>query len=500
MRRRRIRKGEKSVQKLLRLAIVGFLVHAFAVFAAGVAWANSVEDKIAALEEHLTRLDAERARASRELMEVKKEATAAAAALPAFSYRPGRGVTIEAADRAWSFNVTYEGQVVMYNHLQGNDRRGATTGDLFFRRNRPYLIFCLNNCFYEWGIGLDMDTGDQVGEQGQWLKVDFPKINPFLPELHIGDTVAGPPYASTIAFTPAGQRSSTRSGILESSYDLLPDSDVDQLARRAIALFWHAIPVGPGDFSFAAEYKPGAGVILNTTSDTDRKQLQTSLMVRPFSRSKNYWLEGLRFGGGLQTDAVDSRSAARGRQLRIRTFERVGRQTLFDTGSTTIGDGVHDRWETGLDWGLGPYRAGTAAGWSNYEGRNDTLRGVHGNYWHIWHELFLWSPKGPFTGSSSTVGSVQAGWGFGRADADCGEGSDCAPGSGSFNSNHLLARELGLYYYIRPAMRVGVNWYWYSSANTPLTVQQAIGCTTAATDPGKSCDWHTINLVLNANF
>ena len=82
MRRRRIRKGEKSVKKLLRLAIVGFLVHAFAVFAAGVAWANSVEDKIAALEEHLTRLDAERERASRELMEVKKEATAAAATDP----------------------------------------------------------------------------------------------------------------------------------------------------------------------------------------------------------------------------------------------------------------------------------------------------------------------------------------------------------------------------------------------------------------------------------
>ncbi|MBI3001131.1 MAG: hypothetical protein HYY46_22155 [Deltaproteobacteria bacterium] len=475
------------MKKRLRLTGGGCLLCLFVVSVPGLARADSVEDKIAALEERLERLKIDQAQARQEQMEIKKEATAATTALPSFSYRPGRGITIEAADRAWSMGVTYEFMTVMYNHLDGNDRRGATTGDLFFRRNRPYFIFCLNNCFYEWGIG-------------QWLKVDFPKINPLLPELHVGDAIAGPPYASTIAFTPAGHRSSTRSAILESSYDLLPDSDVDQLARRAIALFWHAIPVGPGDFSFAAEYKPGAGVILNTTSDTDRKQLQTSLMVRPFSRSKNYWLEGLRFGGGLQTDAVDSRSAARGRQLRIRTFERVGRQTLFDTGSTTIGDGVHDRWETGLDWGLGPYRAGTAAGWSNYEGRNDTLRGVHGNYWHIWHELFLWSPKGPFTGSSSTFGSVQAGWGFGRADADCGEGSDCAPGSGSFNSNRLLARELGLYYYIRPAMRVGVNWYWYSSANTPLTVQQAIGCTTGATDPGKSCDWHTINLVLNANF
>src|SRR3972149_1831034 len=91
-----------------------------------------VDDKIKVLEQELGQLKAEQARANQEQIELKKEATAAAAALPTFTYRPGRGVTIAAADRAWSMETNYELMVVMYNHMDGNDRRGATTGALDF--------------------------------------------------------------------------------------------------------------------------------------------------------------------------------------------------------------------------------------------------------------------------------------------------------------------------------------------------------------------------------
>lgn len=77
---------------------------------------------------------------------------------------------------------------------------------------------------------------------------------------------------------------------------------------------------------------------------------------------------------------------------------------------------------------------------------------------------------------------------------------DCVSGSGNYNSVHLINRELGLYYYLISQMRVGVNWYWWTSSNTPVGVQSAIGCTTRPTNAGKECDWHTLNLLLNANF
>ena len=57
------------------------------------AGAQSVDDKIKALEQELGQLKSQQ-------IELRKESTAAAAALPSFSYRPGNGVNIEAADKS----------------------------------------------------------------------------------------------------------------------------------------------------------------------------------------------------------------------------------------------------------------------------------------------------------------------------------------------------------------------------------------------------------------
>ena len=70
-----------------------------ALFAAAPAFAQSVDDKIKSLEQELTQLKDQQ-------VEMKKEATAAAAALPTFSYRPGNGLNIEAADKSWGFRAT----------------------------------------------------------------------------------------------------------------------------------------------------------------------------------------------------------------------------------------------------------------------------------------------------------------------------------------------------------------------------------------------------------
>ena len=71
------------------------------LLAAVPAGAQSVDDKIKALEQELSSLKSQQ-------MDLKKEATAAAAALPSFSYRPGNGINIEAADKSWGIRFGME--------------------------------------------------------------------------------------------------------------------------------------------------------------------------------------------------------------------------------------------------------------------------------------------------------------------------------------------------------------------------------------------------------
>src|SRR5262245_61811699 len=87
----------KKHRKLL--TALGLLLAGFFVSAA--AKAQTVDDKIKALEEELLSLKSQQ-------MELKKEATAAAAALPSFSYRPGNGVDMTAADKSWGLRFTIE--------------------------------------------------------------------------------------------------------------------------------------------------------------------------------------------------------------------------------------------------------------------------------------------------------------------------------------------------------------------------------------------------------
>ena len=83
-------------KRFVKLALLSAVL-----FGAAPAFAQSVDDKIRTLEQELTQLKTQQ-------IELKKEATAAAAALPTFEYRPGNGLEIEAADKAWGLRFTIE--------------------------------------------------------------------------------------------------------------------------------------------------------------------------------------------------------------------------------------------------------------------------------------------------------------------------------------------------------------------------------------------------------
>ena len=94
---------------------LGFMLTAM-LLAAVPARAQSVDDKIKALEQELGQLKSQQ-------MELKKESTAAAAALPSFSYRPGNGVDITAADKSWGLRFSMEAHLrTIFESGQDADR------------------------------------------------------------------------------------------------------------------------------------------------------------------------------------------------------------------------------------------------------------------------------------------------------------------------------------------------------------------------------------------
>src|SRR5262249_15579341 len=172
----------------LLTALLGFLLAVF--FLSVPVWAQGVDEKIKALEQELTELK------SRQI-ELKKEATAQAAALPSFSYRPGNGADITAADKSWGIRFSMEANLrTMFE--SGNPHVGRTNGEVMLRRWRPSIFYCIDNCLYEIEMAWDMDgfgTGNAKNSintatssilQRGVVHFHLENLNPFLPTVDIG--------------------------------------------------------------------------------------------------------------------------------------------------------------------------------------------------------------------------------------------------------------------------------------------------------------------------
>src|SRR5437016_7948839 len=165
-------------------------VFAVFLFATGTVKAQSVDEKIKSLEQELSQLKDQQ-------VELKKEATAAAAALPSFEYRPGNGLSVEAADKSWGVRFTIESHF-RYEFESGRDQVGRTNGELMGRRFRPGVLYCINNCIWEIEATLDLDgfgTGNGKNSLNnatssilQRGAVNFhaENLNPYLPTVQFG--------------------------------------------------------------------------------------------------------------------------------------------------------------------------------------------------------------------------------------------------------------------------------------------------------------------------
>src|SRR5688572_6725881 len=281
-------------KRFVKLALLSAVL-----FAAAPASAQSVDDKIKTLEQELTQLKTQQ-------IELKKEATAAAAALPTFEYRPGNGLEIEAADKAWGIRFTLESHFRM-NFESGRDQVGRTQGELMGRRFRPGFIYCINNCLWELEATLDLDgwgtgtgknaTGTDFGSilQRGALQFHAEDLHPWLPTVQLGMEVQNA-HGGSLARQGSGAVGA------QAEYDLHTRNDGFNTGRagQGIVLNWD-------DRSLAGIFIPGRigkfqlGMSSIAEGDdglqsfTDRKDFNAYLSIQPFSQLKSKWLRGMTF-------------------------------------------------------------------------------------------------------------------------------------------------------------------------------------------------------------
>ena len=479
---------------------------------------GDIEAQIKALEAEVSKIEPlkdqiERLRSQQ--MELKKDATAAAAALPEFSYRPGRGMTITAADKSWSFNTTYRLNMYVYHTLNGKpnfsqggaqQNSGATFGEIFPRRNRMYFTYCWSDCFVTIDATFDGETAPrQVSWRDSEVMFRFDQFNEYLPYFSVG-------LRRGAGRTHIG-RSSDNDGKMEHSIIVDGFAWGGDGSHGGLGLGWEEIDVGPSKFELYVNLATSRQGTHQEFVNDDRKGLMMFAGVKPFANVKSKWLEGLDIGFGYQAQSQNSPSNMEGAEgvseVRVRNIERRGRFELWrpDIGTDqNFGGGWSWIAMPGVQWKVGPYMFRAVAVKTQYQGNDDGLRGIKGSGWTIDHQIFLWSPKGFFTGSQTTPNSIMWSFGFERADMNCGQGCDASPSTGAFHSNTVLNREMALWYWLRPSLGVGTWWHYWSTANTPVRTQVATGCkdniTEATSGKGASrdCSWHSLNVGLRVRW
>ncbi len=406
--------------------------------------------KVKPLEEELERLKAAH-------KQLRNEATAAAAAMPEFSYRPGGGLTIQAADKSWGlrFRGRFHYRVLTWPDDQALDQSGFSQFDLALRRVRPRIIYYWDNRFYELDIELDFGADRGVQMQHGELHVHFERLNPYLPDLVIG------PRVSAFFNRHDTNWSSTTGGLFDRSMFQDGAGIGAGSQNNAIGLFWDDVPVGPGELLFQGIYSNQGLTNLADQSrpNSDKRALHAAFNWQPFSKMKNKWLRGIDLGVGYQLDRVHPDESGRN-FFRVRTTERQ-RLRLIEVERDLDSESMRHYITPGFGWRIGPYWLRTALGWN--KGKFASGGDVKGFMFRIAHELFVYSPKGFFTGSVNTPGAVMLFTGFERVDYDTDNNGlrNCSSAGGSCEGAYARNANVGFWYFIRPRLSVGAEYGFY---------------------------------------
>jgi len=471
--------------------------------------AESVDDRIQAMEQELARLKAEQEETKSEQIELRKEALAAKDAFPKFRYRPGRGLNISAADKSWSWNIVYrlnwymyfyEGDAVTVDVEDPAGTRLATgrgDGQGQPRRNRIYMDFCWADCFYEIEVSLDGENSRRTAQfRDSEFIIHLEQINPWLPTLSYGPRTSNEVYLG---------RSSSSGMKVEHNRVCGFAATTCTGSSSSITTNWEDIPVWNGEaLVHVAYHTNGTGESHDFRRDTDRKGLTSYFEIEPFSNSKNKWLNNFTFAFGYHFNTIDGRAnrvedVIEPSTAEVETYEDRGQAVVFEASG--IGSGMMNYFSPGIEWGVGPYKLRAVYAKASYEGEDDGFRGVKASGFEVAQGLFLWSPKGFLTGSRNIKNSVMLAYTFERINYECGGSAfivgTCIDGGTGPKSNrgYMYVNEIALWWWWWRDTRVGAWVDFYNTNKTPAQVQVDVDCASAAnaniSGANRDCDWVT---------
>ncbi len=472
------------MKKLLSLTGLGFLLAAFFFVAQPVRAGDDVDQRIKNLEDELARLKGEQ-------MELKKDATEAAAALPTFTYRPGNGLMIQDASRYWSIRFGIESHF-RSEFMQGRPDAGRTKGEVMGRRFRPYIWYCISDCFTEIEVGWDMDgfgTGNAKNSTATALSsilqrgtiyFHFERMNPWLPRFAFGMDNTG------IGVIPYRQLDGSTTGPFQ-EYDIMSRNNGFNTGRggNGYILEWNNLPLGLGRITrlqYALDTIGEGDDGLSSFKDIGHNH-STGIWIEPFSRAKMPLLQGLGFSfNAWFCDATMNTStgavAADNGCVRNRLQDDgdAGRQTLFDGGdNSNKAKGWTTFFMPGIGWRIGPFMIGGVMGWTHYGQHDPSITSEKSKDWRVMTSLFVWSPRGLLTGDANTPGAVQIAYSFNRADYECGHAVGalpCAAGN-EFSRNAVHVSEWDMWYFLNPRNSIGIGWQWWYAHNLSAGAGQA---------------------------
>ncbi|HEY7164461.1 MAG TPA: hypothetical protein VIB79_07845, partial [Candidatus Binatia bacterium] len=289
------------MKRMMRWSFVGWMLAIACTLAAPAFAANNVDDEIQQLKTKLATLEQQQ-------MDLKKDAVAAEAALPTFSYRPGNGLNIEAADKSWSIRFSMESHIRMLFEA-GRDQVGRTNGEIMLRRFRPSFFYCINNCLWEIETAIDLDgfgTGNAKNSTGGLssilqrgvLHFHAENLNPYLPTVTVGGDL------STTGAAAISRQGSSATGA-QREYDIMSRQIGPNTGRagNGIDFKWDDRSLsGIGIPGRISRFQISSATISegddNLSSFKDVRSYDGYLGVQPFSQLKNKWIRGMLFEFG----------------------------------------------------------------------------------------------------------------------------------------------------------------------------------------------------------
>lgn len=453
---------KQSLRKIFGAASAVFLIGLF-VLTAPVG-AASTDERIKALEAELQALKTEQQKVQTEQSVMKDEALAAAAKLPDFRYRAGRGLTVRGADRSWqiTFGAKFQTQLSFFPggaaSLRDDSEDGPSNGGMIFRHAETDFYYRLFGGLYEFGLTQDWTAPRAKTEI---MQIRFSDWSPYYPDLRILAVSPG-------TYSPYTRVSSTSGMSMER--DPTFDAQYSTGSSKGMAFQWGDVPVGPvnidtlsinylsGDIAYDSKY---------ARDPTNQKGVIFGIVVDPLAKNKNMYLKGLKMGFTyLQASDDDERNAG-GSTLRSRTRGRNNQTTIFYINTR----GQRMFVEPWIQWVAGPWELGYT--WGRHVGSQQRSNTGDGNFSDaratintINAGVFVWGPKGFLSGSRN------GGWKFtythNRSYFDAGSGSyDAATRAASSTGNEFAMRR---WHYIENIMMLR----WYQSRNMTYALEYQI--------------------------